>query len=284
VHTSVIEKLATQSRWVVLAVGLVLAVVVGLVDYLTGPELSISILYLLPVSLTTYAAGLSTGVIASVVSAVFWFAADALAGAHYSHWWIPYWNAGVRLGFFLTVTALLGALVRELRREQEMARMDPLTEVLNSRGFREILDMELIRAERYDRPLTLAYFDVDGFKTVNDTMGHGEGDTCLRLIATTVRHHLRAADVVGRLGGDEFAVLLPETTTESAARVVEKLRQVLLAGVRHAGYPVTFSIGIASRGDGRMTVDDLLGRADALMYKAKKSRTHVAGAPARPSA
>jgi len=261
-----------RPRRMVLVLGLGLIVAIGVVDVLTGPELSFSVFYLLPVFLTTFAAGRPAGIAVSTISAVVWLVADSASGAHHSLWWAPYWNASVRLGTFLTVTMLVSALMGQLRKEQEMAGADPLTGALNSRGFYRAVTAELDRAARYHRSVTLAFLDVDDFKTVNDAFGHSQGDACLRLVAATVRRHLRQVDVLGRLGGDEFVLLFPETGPEAGRYVVEKLRQALLASMGDAGYAVTFSIGMASTNGGAATsVDDLVGQVDRLMYEAKKS-------------
>src|SRR5437867_4834458 len=230
----------------VLVLGLGLIVAIGVVDVLTGPELSFSVFYLLPVFLTTFAAGRPAGIAVSTISAVVWLVADSASGAHYSLWWAPYWNASMRLGTFLTVTMLVSVLMGQLRKEQEMAGADPLTGALNFRGFYRAVTAELDRAARYSRSVTLAFLDVDDFKTVNDAFGHSQGDACLRLVTATVRRHIRQVDALGRLGGDEFVLLLPETGPEAGGYVGEKLRQAILKFMGGAVFAVTFRQGCAS--------------------------------------
>lgn len=118
-----------------------------------------------------------------------------------------------------------------LIKEQELARIDPLTHVSNRRAFYELAEIEIVRARRNGCPLSVAYMDVDNFKFVNDDLGHATGDLVLVTIASTLRSELRASDIVARLGGDEFAILLPETDAESAQAVLDKLRARLLATV-----------------------------------------------------
>ena len=96
------------------------------------------------------------------------------------------------------------------------SRSDPLTGVANSRVFLELLKREIARARRYKRPLTLAYLDLDNFKSVNDILGHAMGDKVLQTVVSTVNANIRVTDVVGRLGGDEFVLLLPETDMQGA--------------------------------------------------------------------
>jgi diguanylate cyclase (GGDEF)-like protein len=253
-----------------LAVSLLLTAVVAAVDLATGAELAFSIFYLGPVAFATARAGLPAGLIAAVVSAGAWLGADHLAGARYSAGWIPYWNAAVRLGFFTSVSVLYGRLHRAHERERAAASTDGLTGVLNTRGFFQAAEAELIRQRRFGRPLTLAYVDLDNFKTVNDQHGHRAGDELLRRVATILRRQIRATDAVARLGGDEFAVLLSETGAEAATVAIEKLRTSLLAAMQTEGWPVTFSFGLATFVAPQESVDAMVGRADDLMYQGKR--------------
>ena len=108
-----------------------------------------------------------------------------------------------------------------------MARIDFLTGVLNSRAFYQIATAEIQRSGRYGHPLTLAYIDLDNFKTVNDEFGHSTGDELLKTVARTFSDNLRSSDYVARLGGDEFAILMTETSAQAALNVVARI-QVLL--------------------------------------------------------
>ena len=125
--------------------GLILVAVVGAFDFWTGHELAFSLFYLIPILLVTWFTGRKPGLVIGLASAVAWFAADALAGQTYSQPIIGYWNAAVRLGFFVIVVFLLPAL-KELGREKEMARTDDLTGVANRRFFFELLQKELNRS------------------------------------------------------------------------------------------------------------------------------------------
>lgn len=156
-----------------------------------------------------------------------------------------------------------------LRREQELARIDPLTAVPNRRAFYEVLQRERHRMERNGRPLTLAYIDLDNFKEVNDSFGHKAGDSVLTAVASVMYRGLRKADVVARLGGDEFAIMLPETNPDAARQVVTKLHMRLMETMQQNGLPVTFSIGVVTFTIPLGTVEDLLQKADELMYFAK---------------
>ena len=127
------------------------------------------------------------------------------------------------------------------------------------------------RARRTGHALSLSYLDLDGFKSINDERGHDEGDRVLKAVAEVLRDAVRVTDTAARLGGDEFAVLLPETGLEQARVVVRKLRERLLARMEAEGWPVTVSIGTVSYARAPASVDELVSRADELMYGVKKS-------------
>ncbi|CAA7611878.1 diguanylate cyclase [Magnetospirillum sp. UT-4] len=159
------------------------------------------------------------------------------------------------------------ALEDELRR---LATTDPLTGAANRRRFMDVANRECERAERYRTPLSLAMLDIDHFKRVNDTWGHGIGDEVLRAVVRAVAGGLREIDLIGRLGGEEFAVLLPETELDGAMAVAERLRRAVAetdVPVPGGAYRVTVSLGVADWSGGGL--DALLGRADRALYRAK---------------
>ena len=266
-----LDRIATCSRpllWT-LAVGLALGL--GAIDYATGFEVSFAFFYIAPVAVASWGVGRIAGLAVSILSAVTWLSANQLAGEVASHWLIPYWNALTRVGFFFVVTLLASALRRQLELERRLARTDPLTGLSNRRAFYERLSAEIAAVSRHGRPLTLLAFDLDGFKRVNDELGHDVGDHLLCRVATRLCQTVRRQDVGARLGGDEFAVLLPETDGVAARRLVPRLREALHEEMEERSWPVTFSIGALTTSESTKAVDDLLGTADRLMYRAKSA-------------
>jgi diguanylate cyclase (GGDEF)-like protein len=208
--------------------------------------------------------------VASLASAGVWLISDMAAGNLFSQPVIYAWNTLMGLGFFVIVALLLSTLRRALERERELAHTDYLTGALNSRFFFDLLQMEINRSQRYKHPFTIAYIDIDNFKTVNDLFGHTTGDQVLCAVVNQARKHLRKTDVVARLGGDEFAVLLPETNQESAQVVLSKLQCDILVEMQQSNWPVTLSIGVLTCIDAPHTTDEIVRMVDDLMYSVKR--------------
>jgi diguanylate cyclase (GGDEF)-like protein len=160
-----------------------------------------------------------------------------------------------------------------LAESHDAATTDRLTGIANRPAILAALFSEVERAGRYDRPLAVAFADIDLFKAVNDTYGHETGDVVLRGVAATLRANLRTADTLGRYGGEEFMVILPETDTVAAAALAEKLRQLVLGAKYpiegHGTVSVTVSIGVAVGVGRTLRVEALVRDADAAMYSAK---------------
>jgi diguanylate cyclase (GGDEF)-like protein len=257
------------ARLVVICVALAVLVIVGLVDYITGYQISFSLFYLVPVGFAAWYGSRSTGYAIAVVSSLIWYAAEIAAGYPYGHPAIPVWNALVRLAFFVIVASLLCALQRRLQAEKNLARIDTLTGLMNSRAFREQLDHDLAVSARVGVRLTVAYLDLDDFKRVNDTFGHAGGDALLQTIGEAMTATMRRSDTVARLGGDEFAMILPGTDSTGARSVMSKLVQQLGETSHDRRSAVTFSIGAIVIDAPAASADEVIAAADGLMYIAK---------------
>jgi diguanylate cyclase (GGDEF)-like protein len=226
-------------------------------------------IYTLPL-LGFYLLGLSGGIIMNTLMAIF-----------FGVYMINFSPRFVRLDFiemdillsYIVVAGL--ALYYEMQRHDHVRRLehasstDPLTGIYNRRKFGELFSAELDRAARYRLPLSLIIFDVDYFKQINDSNGHSGGDAILREITGLVGEHIRSNDYLGRFGGDEFMILTPQTDLEQAARLGEKLQE-LIASHRFAvtDATVTISVGVTDwrQGEG---LDQVIARADRALYQAK---------------
>jgi diguanylate cyclase (GGDEF)-like protein len=243
---------------------------IGVVDYATGSEWSWSVFYLAPVALVTWFGGRRAGLFLAGASAATWVVADLAAGHHYARATMALWNGGVTALFFLSVPFVLAALHEALRREQALARTDVVTGVANPRAFAELAALELGRSRRYGTPLALAYLDLDDFKRVNDTLGHSAGNDLLLTVAAALRRGVRDIDHVARLGGDEFALLLTDANEAESRRVLDRVTAVLTQAMAGFRVAASFSTGVAVFLTAPDSVDEVIRKADGLMYEVKR--------------
>jgi diguanylate cyclase (GGDEF)-like protein len=168
---------------------------------------------------------------------------------------------------------------------REQATRDPLTGLHNRRHLAEQLERELGRAERDRYPVSLVMFDVDHFKEVNDTYGHGAGDEMLRAIAAELLEGTRRCDITCRYGGDEFVVVLPNAKAQSAQARAERWRlrmHEVMAGIGDDRVDTTISLGVATFPEHGATIDALVAAADRAVYASKaggRDRVSVAAVP-----
>ena len=160
-------------------------------------------------------------------------------------------------------------------RLRHLADHDALSGLLNRRGFESTLERHMASCRRYGAAGALLVIDLDGFKLVNDTLGHGAGDALIVSCAHALKERLRETDVIARLGGDEFAVLLPVQTLREAEQAAQSLIDTVreqAAEIAHS-HPgrITASIGIAPFSEEQLTADEMLVRADLAMYDAKEA-------------
>lgn len=164
-------------------------------------------------------------------------------------------------------------LEQELEQVSELVREDQLTGALNRRGLDETIERELKRADRSRTAVSVALLDIDNFKQLNDSIGHQAGDRALKHLTQVIKETLRPADSVGRYGGEEFLIVLPDTDLKAAIEALQRLQRDLTKKFflhNNERILVTFSAGVALRGENE-DAEDLVGRADKAMYKAKQT-------------
>lgn len=174
----------------------------------------------------------------------------------------------------MVVTVLDMSVVRHLHQQLEFqAVTDPLTGLLNRRGFYQTVENLLLRGERSDSSWVLLYLDLDGFKRVNDSLGHDVGDRVLRWVSEQLKACLRPFDILARMGGDEFTALLDLEFPEQAAKIAEKLIERVSICQQIEGLDIALgaSIGIATYPDCGSNLDGLLRASDIAMYEAKRA-------------
>ena len=262
---------------VIVVTSLAMVALVAVGDVITGAEISFAAFYLLPIVLATSGAGARTGLRLAVITALAWLAAEMLGRPDRTldDVLVHVWNASVRFVVFALVVALLDALSTSVDHERTLSREDSLSGLPNSRAFYELAEHERKVMARTGDPLTLAYIDIDDFKTVNDTFGHSIGDVVLRSTAKTLGTALREVDVAGRLGGDEFALLLPRTDEAAAAGVLRRIHEALSLEASGHRWPIGYSIGSVTFTSAPVSVDDMVARSDELMYEVKRTGKHA---------
>jgi diguanylate cyclase (GGDEF)-like protein len=240
-------------------------------DYITGNEISFSIFYLIPITFAVIWNGKLWGVIFSVICAMAWIGAELLGRASYSSIFIPVWNTLVRFSYFIFHTLLISNLLESIRKLRFLSLHDHLTNSSNWRHFEEYSNSTIRKAIRERKNIALAYFDIDDFKTINDTLGHSVGDEVLREMSQSILKEIRPMDMLARLGGDEFAILIYGTDLSETKIVIDRIRKSVDETMRVHGWNVTLSIGVIVFSVLSSTIGPLIKRADDLMYEVKNS-------------
>lgn len=284
--TSTDAEQQRASPWIL---GVLVIVSIGAIDFYSGVELRVFPLYYAPVALLAWHSGRAGALIATVLCGAAWLASNALAGLQYANTGTWVVNALMQSASFVTVGLLIATVNAALKRERGLSRTDTLTSMRNRLGFYEEAARILASCRRAERPVTVAYVDLDHFKAVNDRLGHQRGDDVLRTVAGLIGASIRPSDVAARLGGDEFVILFPEIGPTEAALTLERLRSSIADTLASGPSPVTSSIGGVTFVRVPERVEDLVKHGDSMLYSAKTSgRNRVAldvvGPPLEPNA
>jgi len=231
---------------------ILITIVLGIIDLVTGYEYSFSVFYLLPVSIAAWYDHAKVTVVTILLSAITWLFADINAGHLYSNPIIPFWNTIVRLGLFSIVAFLL----------------------INDIEYRILRKLNFPKQSLF----AIGIIDLDGFKAVNDTHGHHRGDEVLLQFSQVLKKSCRSSDIVARLGGDEFAIILLDIDETQAYLCDHHLRTLFAESGLNQKYGVDFSMGLAILSELPENLEDATKTADQLMYQSKslgKSQTTI---------
>ncbi|HVZ79858.1 MAG TPA: GGDEF domain-containing protein [bacterium] len=263
------EKAPAHQRFYILFLSLALVFFLIYLDILSGLEVHLTALLLVPVYLATRYSGLGAGILISVLSSLSLLIDPLLERKIYPHLWEVFWNIVVLFIFFAVVSYLSDRLRKESAHNERMAQRDHLTDLLNGRAFFEAAERVRVASIQNGRPFSLCFLDLDEFKKVNDELGHMTGDELLRIVAGAIRGNIREDDMAVRMGGDEFGILFPGAGPEEAQGLVERVREAIRGEMALRGWGVTPSLGVATFYEVPGTVKDMVHHADQLMYRAK---------------
>ena len=240
-----------------------LVILIGYLDYITGPDFGFSLFYLPPIVAAGWLYGRRASLVVAFTAAGAWFLADYLIRVSLP---ISLWNGLTRLVIYAAQGVIVAMLSEDRQREAALGRTDAVTKLANSRAFVEALK----NATRERSDVSVMYVDLDNFKRVNDLFGHGAGDAILEQTAAALSASVRSTDLPARVGGDEFAVLFKDIDNDGAeaiaARFLENVR-LIAREVEGTGFNASIGFAISRR---HSSPDELITVADDAMYAAKR--------------
>lgn len=268
----------THKRLFGVAISALIVGAIGWIDYVTGPEIGMSLLYLVPIAVSAWFGGVAPAVFVGSLAGASWLAADLAWRTSDTAIAISIWNAFTRFVIYISEGVFIALLHRDRERlrqvafrEALLARTDSNTGLGNARAFLEKAEIELARARRERRSICVLYVDLDHFKAFNDRLGHAAGDLVLEEVARVMLGAVNPEDFVARIGGDEFAVLLCCDAEPADGR---RIGETIARGIANIGtlYPdIGFgaTIGVAYFREPPDNAEELLRCADDAMYRGK---------------
>lgn len=258
-----------KEKYILIVLVILVLFLTAILDSFSGSEIRFDLVYVIPILLAA-TINRRFGTIVAIFSALLALSVDLYLHRFHSHRIYYIWDLISRGAIFTLLALLRSSLIDSRQKESELARTDSLTGAMNLRAFKEQLETEIYRASRYCYPLTIAYIDIDNFKSINDTLGHNEGNRVLCAVVTAIDKHSRKSDLVARLGGDEFAILLPVTDREDSHTIINTIQGHMMDEVRKNRWDVTFSIGVLTCMEIPPDADKMIESADTLMYMVKQ--------------
>jgi diguanylate cyclase (GGDEF)-like protein len=263
--------LERRSRPALATIAGLLAILLGILDYITGVEIHFLLLYLVPVFIASWFISKEAGIALALFTTFIWLVVHWLSGRSYSSVWIGYWNLLMRAATFTVFAVTQARLRTKLVELSHLASRDFLTGLPNGHAFYQLTATEMDRAFGVE-PMTLVSIDITGFKWINHRFGYSAGDHMMCAIAHTIRQNVPRPDLVGRLGGTHFAVLLPNVASDVANFILQRVQNALDEERRKYAHPLTFFISAIACTKAPRTVAELLQEADAQMTRIKNGK------------
>lgn len=257
-------------RWNAIALMLPYFLLVTLLEFFWGNEVLLVILYLPVITMMAIRVSLKRAIQFAFVCSFVWLADDIFIASTEGPNSGELFLAIVHCAAFTVIAIVVSRLKIALHNEFLKARYDFLTGLANMQMFYAQAESVLKDPRRTERPFSMIFIDCDNFKTVNDTLGHEEGNRVLKTVADELAAKTRQEDCTARFGGDEFVVLFPETNLHNSQIMLQKLRDGLLQRMSENNWPVTFSIGIVNFSRVPDELQSAVNIADELMYDCKK--------------
>lgn len=264
-------SLRRSARWLAVLCSVALLLVISALDLVTATALNVSVFYVVPVALAAWLLDGWTAAAVAVGCGVVWTVIEYTVAPERAALLSMPWMIGLRSWLFLVFVIAIYRVRKNLDWQTGLAQRDPLTGLMNHPRLMELANREWARAKRYRQPLTVAYLDVDNFKSINDQWGHREGDLVLRRLADLLCESLRATDLIARVGGDEFVLVMPQTDAKQAVASLKRLQQHLQAHLEARGRMVTVSMGAVTFTTNFPSIQKTISHADRLMYRVKSN-------------
>ena len=267
---TIIQELEQTPKPLLLIFAGGLVFLIGSIELMMGPDVHFAFFYLLPIALSSWYVGGKAGIWMSLLCTLVWFVTDRAEARPYASSLALCWDSVMRAGIFVVEAVTLSQLRSKLDTLSELATRDYLTGLPNGRAFLEFAAREMERALGVD-PLTLVYIDVDGFEWVNHRFGYTAGDNMLCTIAQVIKENIPRPDLLGRVGGTTFAVLLPNTNSDTASLILEKVQEQLKEERRKYSQPIIFSISAVACAKAPRKIAELMQEAEVRMRRTKGS-------------
>jgi diguanylate cyclase (GGDEF)-like protein len=267
-HERISSYIESKPKRLITLLGLLCVSLIGVIDYLTRWELQLSYLYIFPIVLVSWFVNKRTGILVVTYCAWFWFISGRLEGVKQSSAMIAVWNTSTTAGVLIAFVYIVARLRSKFDRISDVANKDFLTGLPNARAFYELAAHEMKKAFGLE-PLALAYIDVEGFKWINQRFGYATGDQMLCSIAQTILQGVVRKDLVGRIGGTAFAILMPNTSSDGAHFILEKIHDELKNERRRYAQPVNVFISAVACTKAPRSVAQLMHQAETSMTRMK---------------